>query len=384
MIGIPKKEPLRILHVVGGMNRGGTETWLMHVLRNVDRERYQMDFLVHSDQPGAYDDDVRSLGARIIPCLSPGRPWQYAVNFYRVLRDYGPYHVVHSHVNHFSGLVLWLAKQANIPVRIAHSHSDTSTLQSTAGPLRRTYLRLAKALIHRCSTDGVAASELAAASLFGDSWRSEPRWRLLFCAVDVEQFTAAVDRTGVRSELGLPLDARLIGHVGRFVPVKNHSYAVDIAAELVRCDPRAYVVFVGDGPLRESIERKVESMGLREKVVFAGLRSDVPRVMMAMDALILPSHFEGLPLVLIEAQAAGLPCYISDVVAKEADIVPELVDRLSISLPPAKWAAEILETKTFNSREDAYARVKSSPFNIENGVTNLTRIYTDGIQRTRS
>src|SRR6188474_985657 len=123
---------MRVLHVLGGMDRGGVETWLMHVLREWDRGRGQMDFLVHTTRQCAYDEEVRALGARIIPCLTPRRPWSYSKRLRRILRDFGPYDVVHSHVHHFSGMVLRAARTSGVPVRIAHSHNDTSGVEASA------------------------------------------------------------------------------------------------------------------------------------------------------------------------------------------------------------------------------------------------------------
>src|SRR5208337_2567617 len=138
---------IRVLHVVGGMNRAGTETWLMHLLRNIDREQYRMDFLVHTAQRFEYGEEIEALGSRIIPCLHPLKPWSYARNFMRILTEHGPYHVVHSHVHNFSGLPLYLARLAGVPVRIAHSHNDTSRSDGGARPARLAYLRLTSRLI---------------------------------------------------------------------------------------------------------------------------------------------------------------------------------------------------------------------------------------------
>src|SRR5262245_22629351 len=135
-------EPLRILHVVGAMNHAGIETWLMHVLRNIDRDRFRLDFLTHSLKPGAYDEEIRSLGSALHPCLSPSRPSSYARNFRRVLRESGPYDIVHSHVHHFTGYVMWLSRKAGVPVRVAHSHSDTARKDAASSFLRRSYLGL--------------------------------------------------------------------------------------------------------------------------------------------------------------------------------------------------------------------------------------------------
>src|SRR5208283_1463389 len=146
--------PVRILHVVGGMNRGGVETWLMHLLRHLDRQRFRMDFLVHTSQPCAYDNEIAAFGSRIIHCFPHTKPWRYAPNLMRILREDGPYDVVHSHVHHFTGLLLFIARRAGVPVRIAHSHSDTSLSDNGAGPGRLAYLWLMKYLIRTNATGG--------------------------------------------------------------------------------------------------------------------------------------------------------------------------------------------------------------------------------------
>src|SRR4030042_4025130 len=183
--------PIRILHIVGGMNRGGAETWLMHVLRNIDRNRYHMDILVHREEDWAYNEEILTLGSRIIPCMKFSRPWKYARNFLRILEKYGPYDIVHSHVHHYSGFVLRLAQQAKIPVRIAHSHSDTSSIDSKANLIRRGYLYVTEKLILRHATLGLAASRKAAEALFSRNWESDQRWRILYCAIDPTHFRGA-------------------------------------------------------------------------------------------------------------------------------------------------------------------------------------------------
>mgnify|MGYP005845687543 CR=1 FL=1 len=375
---VSKKE-IRVLHVVGGMNRGGVETWLMHVLRNIDRDQLQMDFLVHTTQPCAYDDELRSLGSKIIPCLYPSHPLRYAYNFRRVFNEYGPYDKVHSHVHHFSGYVLYLAKQVGVPVRIAHSHNDTSMVQTRAGWLRQGYLKLMRQLLERYATHGLAASRKAAAALFGSNWQSNPRWQLLYYGIDLLPFHMVLDRVTVRTELHIPTNALVLGHVGRFVEQKNHTFLIDIMAKVVRHKPDTHLLLVGDGPLRPAIEAKVAQVGLSRHVTFAGLRADVPRLMMgAMDVFVLPSLYEGLGLVLIEAQAAGLPCVFSDVVPEEVDIVKPLVQRLSLLQAPAEWSAAILalqKNSSSISQLTALQQIEQSRFNIWTSVHHLESIY---------
>ena len=158
------QEKLRILHVVGAMNSGGIETWLMHILRYIDRDRFTMDFLVHTTDECHYDKQARALGSKIIPCPHAHQPWIYGGKFKKILDEYGPYDIVHSHVHHFSGYVLRVAKQAGVPICISHSHNDTSSNQARAGLKRRLYLKLMRGWINRYSTVGLGCSHQATAS----------------------------------------------------------------------------------------------------------------------------------------------------------------------------------------------------------------------------
>jgi len=198
------KKPIRVLHVVGGMNRGGTETWLMHILRNTDREKFHMDFLVHTSERCAYDDEIRALGSKVIFCANPSRPLQYIRNLKRILKEHGPYDVVHSHLHHFSGLVLYAAHMAGISIRIAHSHNDTLIIDKRSKFARKIYLTLMKHLIRRHATCGLAASRPAAVALYGANWETDPRWRVLYCGIDLAPFRESICRAQVRTELGIP------------------------------------------------------------------------------------------------------------------------------------------------------------------------------------
>lgn len=348
---------MRILHVLGKLDRGGVETWLVQVLRHIDREKYQMDFLVHTTEAGDYDEEVRSLGARIIPCLGYTNLARYARNFLRILRQHGPYDVVHSHVHHFSGYVLMLAKMSGVPVRIAHSHSDTRLAESSAGGLRKAYRFSMRSLIGTCASDALAVSTEAGNDLFSGPWRTSSEWKLQHLGIDLSKFDGSVDKQAVRRELGIAKEALVVGHVGRFSAEKNHALIVDIARELIRREPRTMFLLVGDGPLRPSIEAKVASYSLQDHFVFTGVRDDVPTLMKgAMDAFLFPSLREGLPITLLEAQAAGLKCVISDLISAEADLVPELIQRESVRNSATEWARQVRRQLT-KPRQEAFEAV---------------------------
>jgi glycosyltransferase involved in cell wall biosynthesis len=372
-------KPIRILHVVGGMDRGGVETWLMHVLRHIDRDLFQMDFLTPADEHYAYTEELQSLGSRILPCINPTQPLLYADNFQRIIRDYGPYDLIQAHVHHFSGYVLWLAKQAGIKVRIIHSHSDTSSIESTANWRRKLYVMLMKWSIAKNATAGLAVSRVAAADLLSTSWQQDPRWQVLYCGIDLGPFAETIDRASIRQELGILGDAFVIGHVGRFESPKNHHFLLEIAAEIAKKEPKMRLLLIGIGSLRLEIEAKVIKMGLVDRVIFLDSRPDIPRIMNGvMDIFLFPSLYEGLCLVAMEAQAAGLPCIFSDVIAEEADIVKPLMQRISLQQSAAYWAEMVLATRDdFRSipQSNALEIVSQSVFNIEVSVAELTKFY---------
>jgi glycosyltransferase involved in cell wall biosynthesis len=368
----------RILHVVGGMNRGGIETWLMNILRYIDRDHFPMDFLVHTDKPCAYDDEIRALGSKIIPCLNPSNPWLYAANFRQILDKHGIYDIVHSHVHYFSGYVLHLAQQAGVPTRIIHSHCS-SALETHQGIYRQLYLGLTKYLIKRHSTIGLGCSEVANADLFGQNWKNYPQWQILYSGINLTSFQQPIDSFEIRNELNIPPDAFVIGHVGRLEKEKNHQFLLKIFASVTSKVPQAYLLLVGEGSLRSEITQQARDIGIADRVILAGSRPDVARLMRgAMDVFLFPSLGEGLGLVLIEAQAAGLPCILSDVIPEAADVVKHLVKRLSLQQPVSEWGQEILSQRSKLSdhiQPDAMELVKTSPFNIETSVQQLEKIY---------
>lgn len=364
---------------MGSMDCGGIETWLMQLLRHMDTGRFHMDFLVHTSEHCACDDEINELGSRVIPCPGYNLPLRYARNFKRAVDDNGPYDIVHSHVHYFSGFVLRVAGSAGVQKLVAHSHTDALALEDGERASRRLYVELMKRMVSRYAVSGLAASRGAAEDLFGPGWNNDPRWQLLYCGIDLEPFKETVNPRQIRAELGLPQESFIVGHVGRFSVEKNHAFIIDIASELRRIEAGTYFLLVGDGPTRKEIEHKAENLGLRDRVRFTGFRTDVTRLMLgAMDAMILPSHREGLPLVLIEAQAAGLPCICSEVVTEETDVVKRLIRRLPSGAAVDAWVTSILELQRNGQKNRDRAAVKTlehSPFNILSSAEELTKIY---------
>jgi glycosyltransferase involved in cell wall biosynthesis len=368
--------PIRILHVLYKMDLGGAETWLMHILRHIDRQRFRQDFLVHDPSPGAYDAEAKSLGSRIIYCPYPIWPWTYARRFKKILAAYGPYDIIHSHL-HSGGFHLFLASQAGVPMRISHNHSAVFPLWDRLSFSKKFLIKLSYRLIFHYATAGLAASRLAAIGRFGPDWQSDPRWQVLYCGIDLNPFRENIESQAVRQELGIPADVLVIGHVGRFAEEKNHRFILRIAAEISRLEPDFRLLLVGQGPLRPDLERLVDQAGLRDKVIFTGPRADVPRLMLgAMDVFLFPSLFESLGIVVLEAQAAGLPCLISETIPAEAEVVKPLFRRLSLSEPPSRWAEAILAAREVTvTQPEALKIMEHSPFNIETSCRELVAVY---------
>jgi glycosyltransferase involved in cell wall biosynthesis len=340
-----------------------------------------MDFLVHTAERCAYDEEILSLGARILRCQCVRNPWCYARSFRRAVTAHGPFDIVHSHVQAYSGYVLRLARRAGIGSRIAHSHTDTRPQRIRAGPLRRAYFAIASREIRRHATATLAASAQAGDSLFGASWQLRPESQVLHNGCDPAAFRQTVERPVVRAELGLGSSDLVIGHAGRFREPKNHAFWVDVAAEVARCEPRARFLLLGDGPLRPSVEAKIARLGLNGRFRLPGARSDVARLMLgAMDLLLFPSLWEGLPLAVVEAQAAGLPCLVSQAVPEEAAVVPALLRRLPLGDGPGIWAQAVLNMVREGSRitrPEALDRLERSPFSIRHSVSRLEAIYQE-------
>ncbi len=365
---------IRILHAIGSLDPGGVETWLLNVLRNIDRDRFQFDFCTFGPQTGLHADEAERLGSKILRCPKVSNPWEFGGRFRRILRE-GGYDVVHSHVHFFSGAILRWANAEGVPVRIAHSHTSQDDKPNTLA--RRYYRRVMRSWIYRYATHGLAASRVAAMELFGDDWSRNKHFQVVHCGIDLRPFEEPVAGVEVREEFGIPADATVVGHVGRFVPAKNHGFFLDIAREIVKLRPDVHYLLVGDGPLRSEIEERAREMGFNGNMHFAGNRSDVPRLMGAMNVFVFPSLWEGLPITLIEAQAAGLPCVLSERITDEATVLSGQSTRLPLSARSADWAAGALGALgRVRTKKDCAARmIARTDFSVERSASFLSDLY---------
>lgn len=360
-------KPIRILHVVTYMGRGGLETMLMNYYRHIDRSLVQFDFLTHRYFRADYDDEIESIGGKIyhLPRLVPWNP-AYCKALDKFFTEHMEYRIVHVHQDCLSSVVLKVAKKHGVSVRIAHSHSSSQD-KDIKYPIKLFY----KKFIPRYATDLYACGQKAGEWMFG----GKP-FHIINNAINATEYRYNAEiAEGVRQNLGISRDALVIGHVGRFSYPKNHIFLIDIFSAVHTRNKNTYLLLVGGGDLYPKVAEKVRSLGLEKYVIFTGVRSDVPALMQAMDIFVFPSLYEGLPVTLIEAQASGLPCYVSDKVPLECKKT-ELVTQISLQVPAEQWAERILATYN-TERKDTYAQIVAAGFDIVENAKWLQNFYLE-------
>lgn len=356
---------IRILHVVTIMNRGGIESMLMNLYRNIDREKIQFDFLVHRKEKGAFDDEIRELGGNIYyaPPINPFHHKKYLKALDVFFREHR-YKIVHSHINALSMFVLRAAKKANINCRIAHSHTDRIEFDEKFFFKWYCKKQLKNFLTHR-----FACGEKAGKWLFGNN-----NFTILNNAIDLYKFQFSKENNLLyRNQLGLG-NGFVLGHIGSFRKVKNHSFLIDIFSEIIKKQIDAKLILIGEGELKSEIKKKVNRLNLSDKVLFLGIRKDVQKLLNCMDVFIFPSIYEGLPVTLIEAQANGIIITASDSISKEAKIT-DLVQFFSLKKNAAFWAEEILKYKNGYERIFYLTELQNAGYDIKETAKWLENFY---------
>lgn len=378
-------EPIRILHVLGGTGLGGAESRIMDLYRHMDRERIQFDFLVHSSavkragddasgrEPQFYDEEITAMGGRIY-VLPKFKVYNYLAYRNAVKAFFAAHHdyrVVQGHMTSTASVYLPLAKRAGIPITVAHSRSA-----GTGTGLKAAVTKLMRKDLYRKTDYCFACSEAAGIDAFGARRVQEGRVRIIHNAIDVARFTYDADkRRAMRSRLNIE-DKLVLGHVGRFDRPKNHPYLIRIFAAVCAVRDDAVLLLVGDGEGREAAKRQCESLGIGDKVLFAGNQKQPEDYYQAFDFFLLPSFYEGLPGALVEAQAAGLKCLVSDTVTREAQATA-LVTYMSIGLPPEAWARELL-AQTGYDRRNTYQELSESGFDVRVQAEDYMNFYLNG------
>lgn len=354
---------IRILHCVNNMHRAGLETMIMNYYRNIDRIRVQFDFLMHRPQRSDYDDEIEALGGRIYraPRLYPQNYLAYFRYMDNFFRQHPEYQIIHSHIDAMSYLPLLAAKKANVPIRIAHSHS-TGIDRDIKYPIKQFF----RSQLGKVTTHSFSCGNKAGEFLFkGREFTVIPN------AVDPITFQFNADtRRSKREELSIS-DRFVVGHVGRMTYAKNHDFLFLLLKELLKNKPNALLLLVGTGEREKELKEKAVSLGIASSVLFLGNRNDLHELYQAMDVLVLPSHFEGIPLVGIEAQFSALPCLFSNGVPREV-CFSELCRFQNLSYPPSVWAEDVL---SLYDETDRSIEVENSLYDIRVSAVDLQTRY---------
>lgn len=355
---------IRVLQIVTYMGRGGLETMIMNYYRNIDRNKVQFDFLVHRQEEADYDKEIVALGGKIyhIPMLNP-----FSKSYFNALDSFfkeHKYDIVHCHLDCMSAYPLKIAQKNGVRVRIAHSHNKSQD-KNLKYPIKL----YSKRLIPKYATHLLSCGKEA-----GDWMFNGKPYTILNNAIDAQSYRFDKQiREEMREQLGFNQEDFVIGHVGRFNPQKNHNFIIDVFNFVHKKNTAAKLVLVGTGDGQKAIKEKVESLALSDSVLFLGNRTDVNKILQAMDVFLFPSLYEGLPLSIIEAQAAGLPCVISDNVPPEC-IVTDLIEAASLDDALAKWEIVITSQKSVK-RKDTYELIKKSGFDVKSNVLVLEKMY---------
>lgn len=354
------------------MNRGGMENRLMDIYRNVDRTRVQFDFYTLREQKGQFDEEILSLGGRVYynTPFSTARLWEIPRRFEAFFKEHREYSVCHAHMNQWCPLILEGARRAGVATRIAHARTALSG-RSASVLVKNFILRLcADSPTHR-----FAVSEKAALWLYGKQRVEKGLCEVWPNAIETEKFLYdGQKREQTRAMLGLA-EEFVVLHVGNLRRVKNHDFLFLVFAELVKTVPSACLLLAGDGERKAELIDFAETLGISEKVKFLGSRSDVAELLSAADVFVFPSFYEGLPGAVLEAQAASLPCIISDTIAHEVRL-SDLVEMRSIGEEPKAWASAVLSTRAHaRERDEAYRLFCETGYDVQSLAARLTDFY---------
>lgn len=363
-------EPIRVLHVFASLDRGGAETMLMNIYRNIDRTKVQFDFVVNdNNEEYAYEKEIMDLGGRIyrIPRYTLDNHLKYKKAWYKLLMNNTDWKIVHAHHTSTASIYLRIAKYFNL-ITIAHSHTAGGefSFKSRIKMIMRYPIRYIADYLFACSVT-------AAKWMFG---KSSKNTYILNNAIDSKKYIYNENiRIEKRKELNIE-DKFVIGHIGNFSEVKNYPFIIEVIKSVLKQNNKAVLILVGKNNNNPEIEKKANEMGLKNQVIFTGVRSDVPELLQAMDVFLFPSFFEGLPVTLVEAQASGLHCIVSDSITNEVKIT-ELVNFISLSKSPDYWAEQVLKYAEGYERLDTTSEIIEAGYDVKENSIFLQRFYID-------
>lgn len=361
-----KKYPIRVAQIMGKMENGGVEAVVMNYYRHIDRTKMQFDFIVDNDSSCPQEEEIISLGGRVIRVA----PYQSIIANMRDLKKVfteNHYKIVHSELTTMSIFSLAVAKKCGIPVRICHGH-NTACKGETKKNIMKYMLRPFSKIF---ATHYFACSDYAGKWLFGKDIDKNKRYKIIRNAIDINKFRFNSEiRDEVRKELDIE-DKFVVGHIGRFVYQKNHDFLIDIFNEVHKKNSNSVLLLVGEGPLVDEVKQKVHRLGLDSAVRFLGVRQDADRLYQAFDVFLLPSRYEGLPVVGVEAQISGVPCVFSNDMTAETKFTDSL-QFLDLAQSVNKWASIVSDKIHFDRKEN---KKEINRFDICSEAKRLGEVY---------
>lgn len=367
-------KPIRVLQVVTLMERAGLETRIMDIYRNIDRSKIQFDFLTHRMEDGDYDDEIRSLGGVVyhIPSIKPWSLPQYIHNLDKFFKEHSRYRIIHVHLNTYSGWVQYAAKRAGVPVRITHSRNNGLDRN-----WKMVFKAMSKLIVNGPTTHKFACSRQAGEFLFGKKGILPPNeFMVIPNGFNLSKFSFdAEKRREMRDKLQLTNELAIV-HVGRLAPQKNHKYLVEVFDCLHKKRPKSKLFLIGDGELRHDIEKQVDSLDLKDSVVFLGSLPNVGDYLQAMDAMVFPSFYEGFGTVALETQCNGLPTLATNGLTVETKIT-ECLEFMVIHDDPNNWADKVLEMVARIERKDRTDEIRRAGYDIKDTYKILSDFYLE-------
>lgn len=371
------EDPVKVLYFVDRMLRGGIQTFVIENLKHIDKTKVQIDFLLLDDgNTYELEDELQKLGSTVykLKGIWIRKPWDF-IKYCKVVdkffKEHHDYKVVHLHSSSKNFMILKMAKKYGIEVRVAHSHCIDF---QTNSKFKKIIGDLFKISLKKYATAYFACSKEAGEWLFGEKIVNSNQFKIVHNAVDLEKYKFDKEiRLKMRSDLKIDEKTVVVGHVGRFVELKNHDFLVDIFYEFNKLCNNSKLLLIGTGEKENEIKNKVKKLGIEKNVIFAGFRNNVNDYMCAMDLFVLPSVLEGLGLVLIEAQASGMKCFTSKGVVPEEAKVSDLLEYISLDKTARQWVDIILNSNL--ERKDIKQELEDKGYLIEQTASQLEKFY---------
>lgn len=370
-----KDDKIRVAVVMGKFTSGGIKSVIMNYYSNVDRNKIAFDLLIDENSPIEDYSEVEAIGGRVYKINTLLNPFKYIYQIYKLSKE-NKYHIIHGYINALNVFPMLAGKLAGVPVRIAENLSSAHP-----GEKKTIVKNVLKPFAKLFPTDLAACSRSCGEWLYGKRDVESGKVKIFNNAISLKKYKYDEElRKKVRSSVGLSDDNFVLGHIGRYQYQKNHDFLIDIFDEVYKRDKNARLLLVGYGDLKENIFQKINSLGLQDAVIDMGATENISGLYNAMDVFVLPSFYEGLPVVGIEAQATGLPCVFSTEVTRETGVIP-YTKFIDLSENKGKWADEILKIRDCYKRGNTEKYIIDAGFDIETEGRKLQDYYFDLISK---